>query len=553
MIITTLSKTNEVALRWREEGERKEEKISFVDFKPYFYIEDVDQEKAHLRIRERGVNTRIELSYERGDWVSLEGKRLKKVTWYPPLPSYNRILKKEWEQTYEADVPFHYRYVVDNLESIPEYDLRKWYWDMEWQQGGDFDGMITALVVYDNHSKTMNNFHWFPPTAVGDYSDTTWRHESEKEMLENFIQWMNTRDPDMMISWFGSKFDLPKLIERLLANGIDPRKISPYNEVKGIYFDNRAGELKLSKAVSHYTPIEQPVRGRILLNLDVAFERQWNDSQRGTLPSMALDYVAEMVLGEKKMVSEKFPDKNEFFAKAWLEESQTYMDYAKKDVELLVKIDEKNYLSESILALQRLLIAPFDACFYASNMGSIYFMRNADWKAPTGKEGPKIDYQGAMIYDPSVEGTFGLHENVAAFDFAGLYPSITVALNISWETKSSEETEFGINILTPRDFSDEDEVNMLYYKTDKLGMLPKAVLELKELRNEYKKNMKEAKTDDEYYKWYNNQMAVKRLMASFYGIIGYQGFSWADIDMAASITAGARKAIRSAAFKVMEL
>jgi len=402
MIITTLNKTNEVALRWREEGERKEEKISFVDFKPYFYIEDVDQEKAHLRIRERGVNTRIELSYERGDWVSLEGKRLKKVTWYPPLPSYNRILKKEWEQTYEADVPFHYRYVVDNLMTIPEYDLRKWYWDMEWQQGGDFDGMITALVVYDNHSKTMNNFHWFPPTAVGDYSDTTWRHESEKEMLENFIQWIDTRDPDMMISWFGSKFDLPKLIERLLANGIDPRKISPYNEVKGIYFDNREGTLKLSKAVSHYNPIEQPVRGRILLNLDVAFERQWNDSQRGTLPSMALDYVAELVLGEKKMVSEKFPDKNEFFAKAWLEESQTYMDYAKKDVELLVKIDEKNYLSESILALQRLLIAPFDACFYASNMGSIYFMRNADWKAPTGKEGPKIDYQGAMIYDPSV-------------------------------------------------------------------------------------------------------------------------------------------------------
>tara|TARA_R100000152_G_C6780133_1_gene212546 strand:- start:361 stop:2022 length:1662 start_codon:yes stop_codon:yes gene_type:complete len=553
MIITTLNKTNEVALRWREDGERKEEKISFVDFKPYFYIEDTEREKAYIRIRERGVNIRLELFYERGDWVSLEGKRLKKVTWTPPLPAYTRIIRKEWEKTYEADVPFHYRYVVDNLESIPEYDLKKWYWDMEWQQGGDFDGMITALVIYDNIDKKMHNFHWFPPTAVGDYSDTHWRFESEKEMLVSFLTFISHKDPDMMISWFGSKFDLPKLIERLLANGLDPRNISPYNEVKGVYFDNQEGQLKLSKAVSHYTPIEQPIRGRIVLNLDVAFERQWNDSQRGTLPSMTLDYVAELVLGEKKMVSEKFPDKNEFFAKAWLEESQTYMDYAKKDVELLVKIDEKNYLSESILALQRLLIAPFDACFYASNMGSIYFMRNADWKAPTGKEGPKVDYQGAMIYDPSVEGTFGLHENVAAFDFAGLYPSITIALNISWETKSETETEFGINILTPRDFSEENEVNMLYYKTDKLGMLPKAVLELKQLRNEYKKNMKEAKTDDEYYKWYNNQMAVKRLMASFYGIIGYQGFSWADIDMAASITAGARKAIRSAAFKVMEL
>ena len=42
-------------------------------------------------------------------------------------------------------------------------------------------------------------------------------------------------------------------------------------------------------------------------------------------------------------------------------------------------------------------------------------------------------------------------------------------------------------------------------------------------------------------------------MASFYGIVAYQGFGWADIDLAASITAGARKAIRMAAFKVMEL
>jgi len=48
-------------------------------------------------------------------------------------------------------------------------------------------------------------------------------------------------------------------------------------------------------------------------------------------------------------------------------------------------------------------------------------------------------------------------------------------------------------------------------------------------------------------------MAVKRLMASFYGIVGYQGFGWADVDLAASITASAREAIREAAFKVMEL
>jgi len=130
-----------------------------------------------------------------------------------------------------------------------------------------------------------------------------------------------------------------------------------------------------------------------------------------------------------------------------------------------------------------------------------------------------------------------------------------IARNISWETKSKKPTEFAVNILTPRDFSEVKYQDMLYYKTDKLGLLPRAVLELKELRNEYKRLMYQAQKEDngEYAKWYNNQMAVKRLMASFYGIVAFQGFGWADVDLAASITASAREAIRLAAFKAKEM
>ena len=187
-------------------------------------------------------------------------------------------------------------------------------------------------------------------------------------------------------------------------------------------------------------------------------------------------------------------------------------------------------------------------------MGSIYFMRNADWKAPTGsKDEERKDYEGAMIYDPLSENTNGLHLNVAAFDFAQLYPSMMMARNISWETKSKDPTDFGVNILTPRDFSEVKQTQMLYYNTDELGLLPKAVIELRELRNDYKKRMKNAENNDEDVKWYNNQMAVKRLMASFYGVLAYQGFGWADVDLAASITASAREAIRLAAFKAKEL
>ena len=42
---------------------------------------------------------------------------------------------------------------VDEINEMPEYNMRKWYWDMEWQQGGEHDGCITTIVVYDNYDK----------------------------------------------------------------------------------------------------------------------------------------------------------------------------------------------------------------------------------------------------------------------------------------------------------------------------------------------------------------------------------------------------------------
>jgi DNA polymerase elongation subunit (family B) len=539
---------NRIYKSWRENGEKKYE---IVPFRPYFYVKEDSAEPFEYRPTKYISR---EFEYIRGDWINLNNEPLKKVI--VETSHDMRKAKDMFGETYEADVPFHFRYCVDELDEMPEYKMRKWYWDMEWQQGGDYHDQLTTIVVYDNYDKQYFQWVWFPREDGFPcwQQPNTFTFNNEKDMIESFMNTMIVKDPDMLIAWFGHFADLPKLFERACAVGLDPRIISPTATVKGVKSVKEGFEFKYSE--KGFSPIEQPIGGRITLSLDLAFERQWNDSQRGTLPSLSLDYIGETVLEKKKLVSEKFPDTNEFYRRAWLEDTETYLQYALRDVELMVEIDETNFCSEAILSLQRLLKAPFDACFYASHMGSIYFMRNAWWKAPTGnKVDKRQEYEGAMIYDPLSEGTNGLHLNVAAFDFAGLYPSMMIARNISWETKSEEPTEFAVNIFTPRDFSESTREQMLYYKTDKLGLLPRAVLELKELRNEYKRLMREARETDngEYAKWYNNQMAVKRLMASFYGIVAFQGFGWADVDLAASITASAREAIRLAAFAAKEM
>ena len=553
MIISRCIDNKTIYTSWRESGEKK---VAVELVAPYLYLPVDSTEFTEYKI---GRAASRPFRYEHGNWVNLQGEKLKRVYVEQSTDIYNA--KKMWPKTYEADVPYHFRYAVDKIDEMPEYKLRKWYWDMEWQQGGEYHDCITTIVVYDNYDEKYYQWSWFPEDAFlkekifSNDNSVGFFCFSEKEMIESFISFMTEKDPDMLISWFGNFADVPMLLKRCCALGINPLQLSPIGRVEGVKKTSKGFEY--TKGDEGFSSIQQPIGGRITLNLDHAFERQWNDSQRGTLPSLALDYVSSLLFGEGKSKETKFADPNEFYRRAWLEDTRNYLNYALQDVKLLVKIDETNFCSEAIISLQRLLKAPFDACFFASHMGSIYFMRNAWWKAPTGKKVEKREeYDGAMIYDPLSEQTQGLHLNVAAFDFAGLYPSMMISRNISWETKSQEPTEFAVNILTPRDFSKVKHEKMLYYKTDKLGLLPKAVLELKELRNEYKVLLKEARengNNEEAVKWNNNQMAVKRLMASFYGIVAFQGFGWADVSLAASITASAREAIRLAAFKAKEM
>lgn len=568
-----------------ENGNRMENKE---EFKPYFFIPASYREAVSYK---HGALKR-EYNYQphNGSWFTLDGKPLKKVFYDKPSHLNNAkkafIHPRNGDMTYEADVSMVNRYAVDEISEMPIFKLKKYYWDMEWLQGGgDHDGKITAIGLYDNFAQTHTLWVWYPndtkvehdnPEVEG-YGLTNMRYfGSEREMLQDFVNFIVAERPDMMVAWFGLKFDLPKLLDRCCENRIDPTVISPLGIIDGIRYDD--GEPYFTKK-DGYSPIAQPVKGMLMLNLDVAFERQWNDAQRGTLPSLALDYVSKTLFGEGKYIETKFTDPNEFYTRAWLEDQYAYLQYTIVDVELLRKIDEENHCSEAIIALQRLLKAPFESCFFASHMGSIYFMRNASWKCKTGvrlkvkicdacghenpkdkqlktckKCGASLSYSGAMIYNPLDEGTNGLHLNVAAFDFAGLYPSMIIARNISFETISDEPTPFGADLNMPQNLRPLPQgytQNMVYFKTDKLGLLPRSLLELKALRNTYKAEMKAARDagdKDEEVKWNNNQMAVKRLMASFYGILAFRGFGWSNKDLAASITASAREAIREAAF-----
>ena len=146
--------------------------------------------------------------------------------------------------------------------------------------------------------------------------------------------------------------------------------------------------------------------------------------------------------------------------------------------------------------------------------------------------------QGAIVLDPEEIGSVGLHKNTVILDFTGLYPSMMVAYNASWETKVLKGEE-----------SDDDIIgDKCRFKRNPQGILPASVKELDELRDLYKARRDgcaEKGDTKGYQKWDAAQKTVKRLRATFYGLMAFKGFAWGDMDIARTITYGGRKALKT--------
>jgi DNA polymerase I len=82
------------------------------------------------------------------------------------------------------------------------------------------------------------------------------------------------------------------------------------------------------------------------------------------------------------------------------------------------------------------------------------------------------------------------------------------------------------------------------WNQSKKGLLPQIVEEMFTLRDEYKDKMKAATDPIEKAGWNTMQLAVKRVMASFYGMTASAHWGWVNFDIASAITACGREAIK---------
>jgi DNA polymerase elongation subunit (family B) len=271
--------------------------------------------------------------------------------------------------------------------------------------------------------------------------------------------------------------------------------------------------------------------------------------------SYRLDHIAFVELGQKKLDHSEFENFKDFYTKDW----QKFIDYNIKDVELVVRLEEKMKLIELAIALAYDAKVNIRDVYFQVRMWDtiIYnFLKNKNLVVPPAKRSDKNEkYEGAYVKEPKP----GRYDWVVNFDLNSLYPHLIMQYNISpetlWETRHPSAS---VERLLRKEVKIDGEFcvapNGAQYRKDIHGFLPEIMQKIYDERTLYKKKMLQAKRDYEksptaqlqkdISKFNNIQMARKIQLNSAYGAIGNQYFRYYNLRNAEAITYGGQFSIR---------
>ena len=384
--------------------------------------------------------------------------------------------------------------------------------------------------------------------------------EDEYRLCKNFLNYWQSNCPDIITGWNIKFFDVPYIVNRFrkILNEEETRKLSPWN----IITERKAN-------VNNRELIAYDFLG--VCALDYIELYKWYAPGGKSQESYRLDNIAQVELGEGKIAYDEYDSLHALYRQNY----QKFIEYNIKDVDLILKLDDKLKLLELAITLAYDTKTNYDDVFAQTRMwDSLTYSYLLDKKIvvpPRVVKDKTSAFEGAYVKEPQV----GLHNWVASFDLNSLYPHLMMQYNISPETliEPSNYTDEMRNIIMDGVFVDKmlsKQVdtsklsgvtltpNGQFFRTDKQGFLPKMMEEMYIDRSKFKKLMLKAKQDyenetDESKKYdiekriarYNNlQLAKKVSLNSAYGALGSQYFRFYDLRQALAVTLAGQLSIR---------
>ena len=336
--------------------------------------------------------------------------------------------------------------------------------------------------------------HWPSSQVPQDLPEYTSVATNERQMLRDFVVWLEDYDPDVFMGWSLVQFDFRILCRRARDLGVRLRL-------------GRGGEEIRWREGNGGRPAKLFMPGRVALDgIEVMRAATWQ------FESFALENVAQQLLGRGKDIT-KPHQRGAEIQRLYHEEPANLVAYNLEDCRLVWDIFAKADLLDFVIARSQLTGLPMDRIGgSAQAFDHLYLPRlhRAGWVAPAFASGMAGDSPGGFVMD-SVPG---LYRNVLILDFKSLYPSIIRSFLIDpLGLITGAEQDDAIAGFKGAQFSRQD------------AILPDIIARLWQARDEAKAASNTPLST-----------SIKIVMNSCYGVLGSNQCRFYDQRLASSIT-----------------
>jgi DNA polymerase elongation subunit (family B) len=536
---------------WNDQGDRTEYETPF---KPYIYIESQNSKDAVSIYNTPLRKIEFKNQYERRKYIEESG--IKRI--FHNVNVEQQFLLEQFG-------------TISTTPEFSKHPLKIFYIDIEIaiEAGGEFPDPteakypINLLTIYDNLSEKYYTWGLQEDYTPDKDNVEYFQCYSESDLLKKFLNFWSSDYPDLLTGWNIDTFDTPYIINRITnVLGEDyAKQLSPIGQI-----------FKRDGVIKRFGKIESKwyIRGVSFLDYMEVYKTFAREQQE----KYSLDYIAEVELGENKL-SYSARDLGELAKTDW----KTFTDYNIRDVELVLRIEQKLKFLELIRSFAYLGLTTFE-----KSLGTISVVtgamavkaEEAGMKIATFNTTQQPNYEGGYVREPNR----GLKEAVISYDANSLYPNTIITLNISPETKMGkilhiDDEKVNFRLVTGKEYTLTHEKFCEFIKKEKIsvskarvlysqktkGICPKLVdgiyqqrLEIKERVKKHTEALKHCKEGSEkyvehkkmldYYDLY--QFSLKIAINRVYGAFANAHSPFCDVDAASSITLTGQGCIKEA-------
>ena len=258
--------------------------------------------------------------------------------------------------------------------------------------------------------------------GCGDYEvqgdEVYFKCKDEWTLCKKFIQQWGHMTPDVLTGWNTKFFDIPYLVNRF-------RKILGEDETKFLSPWKYIGSRQTT--INGRTMTAYDLMG--VASLDYIELYRWYAPDGKSQESYRLDAIANAEIGENKLSYDEYDNLHQLYRLNF----QKFIEYNIKDVELIIKLEDKLKLIELALTLAYDTKCNYEDVFAQTRMWDALtynrLMQDSIVVPPRDVQEKDGAFEGAYVKEVQV----GAHHYVASFDLNSLYPHLMMQYSISPE------------------------------------------------------------------------------------------------------------------------